>query len=30
MGRGSPYRKGEGGVRGMLTRKPGKGITIEM
>jgi len=25
-----PYRRGVGGVRGMLTRKPGKGITIEM
>jgi len=25
-----PYRRGGGGVRGMLARKPGKGITIEM
>jgi len=24
------YRRGEGGVRGMLAWKPGKGITIEM
>jgi len=24
------YRRGEGGVRGMLVQKPGKGITIEM
>jgi len=25
-----PYRRGVGGVRWMLTRKPGKGITIEI
>jgi len=25
-----PYRRGGGGVRGMLARKPGKGITFEM
>jgi len=28
MGRGTPIRKGRG--RGMLARKPGKGITLEM
>jgi len=25
-----PQRRGGGGVRGMLARKPGKGITLEM
>jgi len=25
-----PYRRGGGGVRGMLAQKPGKGITFEM
>jgi len=25
-----PYRRGEGGIRGMLARKLGRGITIEM
>jgi len=25
-----PYRKGGGGIRGMLAWKPGKGITFEM
>jgi len=30
MGRGTPVKKGRGKVRGMLARKPGKGITIEM
>jgi len=25
-----PYRRGEGGARGMLTWKPEKGITIKM
>jgi len=25
-----PYRRGGGGIRGMLARKPGKGITLEM
>jgi len=25
-----PYRRGGGGVRGMLARRMGKGITIEM
>jgi len=25
-----PYRRGGGGVRGMLAGKPGRGITIEM
>jgi len=25
-----PYRRGGGGVRGMLAPKPGKGITFEM
>jgi len=25
-----PYRRGGGGVRGMLAQKPGKGITIKM
>jgi len=25
-----PYRRGGGRVRGMLARKPGKGITIKM
>jgi len=30
IGRGSPYRRGGGGVRGMLARKQGRGITIKM
>jgi len=30
VGRGTPTEKGRGGVRGMLARKPGRGITIEM
>jgi len=30
MGRGSPYRRGGEGVRGILAWKPGRGITIEM
>jgi len=30
MGRGTPIEKGRGGVRRMLARKPGRGITIEM
>jgi len=30
MGRGTPIRKGRGGIRGMFARKPGKGITLEM
>jgi len=25
-----PYKRGGGGGKGMLARKPGKGITIEM
>jgi len=29
-GEENPYRRGEGGFRGMLTWKPGKRITIEM
>jgi len=29
-GREHPYRSGGGGVRGLLARKPGKKITIEM
>jgi len=29
-GREHPYRRGGGGVRGMLAQKPGKGITIKM
>jgi len=29
-GRGSVYRRGGRGVMGMLARKPGKGITIEI
>jgi len=30
MGGEHPHRRGEGGVRGMLAWKPGKGITIVM
>jgi len=30
MGKGSPYRRGGGGVRGMLAQKLGRGIIIEM
>jgi len=30
MGRGSPYRRGGRGVRGMLARKLGRGIPIKM
>jgi len=30
MGRGSSYRRGRGGARGMLVQKLGRGITIEM
>jgi len=30
MGRGSPYRRGWGGVRGMLAWKLGRGIIIKM
>jgi len=29
-GEGNTHIEGEGGVRGMLAWKPGKGITIEM
>jgi len=25
-----PYRRGEGGVRGLMDRNPGKGIAFEM
>jgi len=30
MRRGTPIEKGRGRVRGMLARKPGRGITITM
>jgi len=30
LGGEQPYRRGGGGVRGMLAWKPGKGITFEM
>jgi len=30
MGKGTPYRRGDGGLRGLLAWKPGKGITFEM
>jgi len=30
LGGEHPYRRGAGGVRGMLAWKPGKGVTIEM
>jgi len=30
MGRGTPIKKRGGGVRRMLARKPGKGITLKM
>jgi len=30
VGRGTLIEKGRGGARGMLARKPGKGITIKI
>jgi len=30
LGGEHPYRRGGGGVRGLIDRKPGKGITFEM
>jgi len=30
VGRVHPFRTGRGGVRGLMDRKPGKGITFEM